>query len=414
MKYQQWSIPELPAGAVDRLTGAGYPYLVSSVLASRGITTPEEAAAFLERDRDLPYSPFLMKDMDKAAQRVSRALADGEKIAVFGDYDVDGITATVILVDYLLSRGGDVVHYIPRRIEDGYGLGRDAILSLHGQGVRLLVTVDCGITGVEEVAYANSLGMDVVVTDHHECKEELPPACAVVDPHRPDCGYPFKHLAGCGVALKLVLALGGESREEALLSRYCTLAAIGTVADVMQMSDENRTIVSRGLASISRSDFIGLHALLHEAGLSDKTVTSVQIGFVLAPRINAAGRMGAADMAADLLLCTDPHRAEHLARELCAEPGAPGRGAGDLLPGRGTDRGDPAPGAQRPGAGLRHLAPGGGRHRGLPPFGKIRLSQLYDPPVRRHRQGLLPQLGRVQSVRRAGVLLRPAAGLRRP
>mgnify|MGYP001488106975 CR=1 FL=1 len=318
MKYQQWSIPELPAGAVDRLTGAGYPYLVSSVLASRGITTPEEAAAFLERDRDLPYSPFLMKDMDKAAQRVSRALADGEKIAVFGDYDVDGITATVILVDYLLSRGGDVVHYIPRRIEDGYGLGRDAILSLHGQGVRLLVTVDCGITGVEEVAYANSLGMDVVVTDHHECKEELPPACAVVDPHRPDCGYPFKHLAGCGVALKLVLALGGESREEALLSRYCTLAAIGTVADVMQMSDENRTIVSRGLASISRSDFIGLHALLHEAGLSDKTVTSVQIGFVLAPRINAAGRMGAADMAADLLLCTDPHRAEHLARELCA------------------------------------------------------------------------------------------------
>ena len=318
MKYQQWSIPELPAGAVDRLTGAGYPYLVSSVLASRGITTPEEAAAFLERDRDLPYSPFLMKDMDKAAQRVSRALADGEKIAVFGDYDVDGITATVILVDYLLSRGGDVVHYIPRRIEDGYGLGKDAILSLHGQGVRLLVTVDCGITGVEEVAYANSLGMDVVVTDHHECKEELPPACAVVDPHRPDCGYPFKHLAGCGVALKLVLALGGESREEALLSRYCTLAAIGTVADVMQMSGENRTIVSRGLASISRSDFIGLHALLHEAGLSDKTVTSVQIGFVLAPRINAAGRMGAADMAADLLLCTDPHRAEHLARELCA------------------------------------------------------------------------------------------------
>ena len=318
MKYQQWSIPELPAGAVDRLTGAGYPYLVSSVLASRGITTPEEAAAFLERDRDLPYSPFLMKDMDKAAQRVSRALAGGEKIAVFGDYDVDGITATVILVDYLLSRGGDVVHYIPRRIEDGYGLGRDAILSLHGQGVRLLVTVDCGITGVEEVAYADSLGMDVVVTDHHECKEELPPACAVVDPHRPGCGYPFKHLAGCGVALKLVLALGGESREEALLSRYCTLAAIGTVADVMQMSGENRTIVSRGLASISRSDFIGLHALLHEAGLSDKTVTSVQIVFVLAQRINAAVRMGAAVMAADLLLCTDPHRAEHLARELCA------------------------------------------------------------------------------------------------
>ena len=317
MKYQQWSIPDLPAQAVDRLTGAGYPYLVSSVLASRGVTTPEEAAAFLERDRELPYSPFLMKDMDRAAGRVNRALADGERIAVFGDYDVDGITATVILVDYLLSRGGDVVHYIPRRIEDGYGLGKDAILSLHDQGVRLLVTVDCGITGVEEVAYANSLGMDVVITDHHECKEELPPACAVVDPHRLDCGYPFKHLAGCGVALKLVLALGGESREEALLSRYCTLAAIGTIADVMLMEGENRTIVSCGLEALPHTDFAGLHALLREAGLSDKPLSSVQVGFALSPRINAAGRMGEADLAAELLECADPDRAEELARELC-------------------------------------------------------------------------------------------------
>lgn len=217
------------------------------------------------------------------------------------------------------------------------------------------------------------------------------------------------------MALKLVLALGGESREEALLSRYCTLAAIGTVADVMQMSDENRTIVSRGLASISRSDFIGLHALLHEAGLSDKTVTSVQIGFVLAPRINAAGRMGAADMAADLLLCTDPHRAEHLARELCAL-NRERQAVEQEIYSQAVEQIEetPPPGAQRPGAGLRHLAPGGGGHRGLPSIGKIRLSQLYDPPVRRHRQGVLPQLGRVQPVRRSGILLRPAAGLRRP
>ena len=236
---------------------------------------------------------------------------------MYGDYDVDGITATVILVDYLKSRSANVMHYIPRRIEDGYGLNPDAIDTLHQQGVHLLITVDCGITGVDEVAYAASLGMDTVVTDHHECKDELPAAVAVVDPHRPDCAYPFKHLAGCGIALKLVLALGGADREEALFSRYCTLAAIGTVADVMQMSDENRTIVSRGLATIDHSDFIGLHALLHEAGLADKAITSVQIGFVLAPRINAAGRMGAADMAADLLLCEDPVRAEELARELC-------------------------------------------------------------------------------------------------
>ena len=318
MKFQKWRIAEPHPEAAARLTAAGYPCLVSAVLASRGIATAEEAAAFLEHEQRLTYSPFLMADMDKAVERVQRALADHERIAVFGDYDVDGITATCILVDYLQSRGADVLHYIPRRIEDGYGLSCDAIEGLYQKGARLLITVDCGITGVEEVDFANSLGMDVVITDHHECKETLPRAAAVVDPHRPDCPYPFKHLAGCGVALKLALALGGPDREEALFSRYCTLAAIGTVADVMQMSGENRTIVSRGLAAIEHSDFIGLHALLKEAGLAGREITSVQIGFVLAPRINAAGRMGAADKAAELLLCTDPAEAERMARELCA------------------------------------------------------------------------------------------------
>jgi single-stranded-DNA-specific exonuclease len=318
VKFQKWRIAEPHPEAAARLTAAGYPCLVSAVLASRGIATAEEAAAFLEHEQRLTYSPFLMADMDKAVERVQRALADHERIAVFGDYDVDGITATCILVDYLQSRGADVLHYIPRRIEDGYGLSVDAIEGLYRKGTRLLITVDCGITGVEEVDFANSLGMDVVVTDHHECKETLPRAVAVVDPHRPDCGYPFKHLAGCGVALKLALALGGPDREEALFSRYCTLAAIGTVADVMQMSGENRTIVSQGLAAIEHSDFIGLHALLKEAGLAGREITSVQIGFVLAPRINAAGRMGAADKAAELLLCTDPAEAERMARELCA------------------------------------------------------------------------------------------------
>ncbi len=318
MKFHKWNIPAAERESVRRLTDAGYPWLVSEVLARRGISSPEEAAAFLEQDRSLAHSPFLMKDMDAAVERINRAIADGERIAVFGDYDVDGITATCIVVDYLHRRGADCMHYIPRRIEDGYGLGRDAILSLHQQGVELLITVDCGITGVDEVEYARTLGMDVVITDHHECKDELPAACAVVDPHRKDCPYPFKHLAGCGVALKLVLALGGSDREEALFARYCTLAAIGTVADVMLMSGENRTIVSRGLESIDHSDFTGLHALLQEAGLADKSISSVQIGFVLAPRINAAGRMGAADMAADLLLCDDEVQAASLARQLCA------------------------------------------------------------------------------------------------
>ena len=318
MKFSKWHIAPAEEADIRRLGEAGYPQLVSQVLAARGISTAEEAAAFLERGRDLTCSPFLMKDMDRAVECISRAIRQGRRMAVFGDYDVDGITATVILVDYLKSRGVDVLHYIPRRIEDGYGLGQDAIRSLHEQGVELLITVDCGITGVEEVDFAASLGMDVVITDHHECKDTLPRAAAVVDPHRPDCTYPFPYLAGCGVALKLVLALGGESREEALFSRYCTLAAIGTIADVMPMSGENRIIVSRGLECITQSDFIGLHALLQEAGLMDKAITSVQVGFVLAPRINAAGRMGAADKAADRLLCQDPAEAARLARELCA------------------------------------------------------------------------------------------------
>lgn len=182
VRFSKWHIaPEKPE-AQACLRAAGYPYLVAAVLSARGIETPEQAAAFLEREDKLTISPFLMRDMDKAAARVQRAIAGGERIAVFGDYDVDGITATCILVDYLKSRGADVVHYIPRRIEDGYGLSRDAIKGLFDQGVRLLVTVDCGITGVEEVDYANSLGLDVVITDHHECREVLPRAVAVVDP----------------------------------------------------------------------------------------------------------------------------------------------------------------------------------------------------------------------------------------
>ena len=316
MRYARWTGGDYDEAAAGRLRAAGYPALLSAVLAAREVSTPEESAVFLERERSLSHSPMLMKDMDKAVERISQALAAGEKMAVFGDYDVDGITATVLLVDYLRSRGADCVKYIPRRIEDGYGLGRDALRLLREKGVTLVITVDCGITGVEEARFAREIGMDLVITDHHECKDVLPCAAAVVDPRRPDCPYPFKHLAGVGVALKLVLALG-EQREEALFARYCALAAVGTVADVMQMTGENRTIVHRGLESIGSTDFLGLQALLRETGLADRDVSSVQIGFVLAPRINAAGRMGEAELAADLLLTNDPARAECLARELC-------------------------------------------------------------------------------------------------
>ena len=317
MKFEKWNIGAPAPQAVDLLRGAGYSGLLSTVLASRGIETPEAAAAFLNRAQRLEYSPLLMRDMDRAAERIRRAIDGGETVAVFGDYDVDGITSTVLLLDYLQSQGVPCLRYIPRRIEDGYGLSCDAIRRLREQGATLMITVDCGITGNEEVAYANSIGLDVVVTDHHECKGSLPDAAAVVDPHRPDCPYPFKHLAGVGVALKLVLALGGPQRETELFDRYCTLAAIGTVADVMLMEGENRTIVYSGLKRLPETDFVGIHALLREAGLADKPITSIQIGFVLSPRINAAGRMGAADLAADLLMTDDPARAEELARKLC-------------------------------------------------------------------------------------------------
>ena len=316
MKYKKWNLPASVPSA-DALEEAGYPALLSAVLASHGITDSPAADDFLKIEDSLSLSPLLMKDMDRAAARIRAALDAGEHMAVFGDYDVDGITATAILVDYLRRCGAQVSHYIPRRIEDGYGLSADAMRTLRGQGITLVITVDCGITGVEEVDFAASLGMDVVVTDHHECKDELPRAIAVVDPHRPDCPYPFKHLAGCGVALKLVLALGGVDRAEELLTRYSPLAAVGTVADVMRMSGENRTIVARGLAHIADNDFIGLQALLQETGLDQKEITSVQIGYVLAPRINAAGRMGEADRAAELMLCKDPVLARELARELC-------------------------------------------------------------------------------------------------
>ncbi len=317
VKYEKWNIGAPEPGAVDLLRSAGYSYLLSTVLAARGVTTPEAAAEFLDRERKLTHSPMLMRDMDKAVARIQRAIAGRETVAVFGDYDVDGITATVVLMDYLKRCGVKCLRYIPRRIEDGYGLGREAIRALRDQGATLMVTVDCGVTGNDEVDYANSLGMDVVVTDHHECKLPLPNAAAVVDPHREDCEYPFPYLAGVGVALKLVLALGGESRADALFNRYCSLAAIGTIADVMLMDGENRVIVSRGLEALAHTDFVGVHALLREAGLLGKPITSIQIGFVLAPRINAAGRMGAADLAADLLETSDPARAEELARQLC-------------------------------------------------------------------------------------------------
>ncbi len=318
MKYSQWNLRPLSAAGQASLERAGIAPLPACVLCARGLDTPEKAAQFLSAGGELLCDPMLLRDMDKAAARITLALEQGETMAVYGDYDVDGITSTCLLSDYLRSRGGKVISYIPDRMEEGYGVNRDALDTLAAQGVGLIITVDCGITAVEEAAYAKSLGVALIITDHHECKSALPEAVAVVDPHRPDCTYPFPFLAGVGVALKLVLALGGPENHQPLLERYADLAAVGTVADVMRLVGENRAIVRYGLASLAAPRRPGLKALLEEAGLSDKPLTSASIGYTLAPRINASGRMGCAGLAAELLLTDDPTRAEVLARELCA------------------------------------------------------------------------------------------------
>ena len=318
MKFQRWKLHSAEEDAVRALTEQGVPYLIATVLAPRGVRTAQEAEALLRQEERLVRSPMVMKDMDRAVQRIHQALEQEEKIAVFGDYDVDGITATCLVTD-ALRRGGakEVSYYIPHRIDDGYGLNCESLRQLKEQGVSLVITVDCGITGNDEAAYAREIGLSLVITDHHECKNALPEAEAVVNPHRPDCPYPFKNLAGVGVALRLIMALAGPEREQAVFDRYCTLAAIGTVADVMSMTGENRTIVHCGLAALPECDCIGLHALLRETNLAGKSISSTNIGFVLAPRINAAGRMGQADLAAELLLTKDPAQAEELAKRLC-------------------------------------------------------------------------------------------------
>ena len=301
-------------GAVNALVSAGYSPLTSIVLSSRGISGQQEAKNYLTCDAPMP-DPFLMTDMALAAGRVGLALANGEKIAVFGDYDVDGITATCLLTDFLRRQGGDVVSYIPGRLEEGYGLNPIAIRQLHSEGVRLIITVDCGITAVSEAEMCHDLGMDLVITDHHECKETLPRAIAVVDPHRPDGGYPHKNLSGVGVAFKLAAALCGSQEE--VLAQYADMVCLGTVADVMLLQGENRVFVARGLELLKHTGRPGIAALMAECGCAPESVSASSIGFMLAPRINAAGRMGQIELAIELFLTEDPRRAAEVAHALC-------------------------------------------------------------------------------------------------
>ena len=300
--------------SVNALVGGGYAPLAAMVLAARDKHDPRQAHAYLDCDAQLP-DPFRMTDMDLAAGRVGLAMTRGEKIAVFGDYDVDGITATCLLTDFLRSCGVDCVPYIPGRLEEGYGLNPIGIRQLKAEGVSLIVTVDCGITAVEMAQLCKELGMDLVITDHHECKEQLPEAVAVVDPHRPDGGYPHKNLSGVGIAFKLACALCGSQEE--VLSRYADMVCLGTVADVMPLQGENRVFVTRGLEALRHTTRPGLAALMQQSGCDPEHVSASSVGYMLAPRINAAGRMGQIELAIELFLTQDPERGEYVAKALC-------------------------------------------------------------------------------------------------
>ena len=314
--------------------------VVARLIYNRGFHDAESGESFIHPSMHSLHSPFELKDMDRATERVTQALSLGEKITVYGDYDVDGVTSVTLLYIYLKSLGAYVDYYIPLRAKEGYGVSSSAIDTIYKTGTKLIITVDTGITASEEVEYARSLGIDTVVTDHHECHGEIPNACAVVNPHRPDCTYPFCELAGVGVVFKLVCGLESVRHPELsesecvkkICDEYIDLVAVGTIADVMPLIDENRLIVKLGLSSIDNNTRTGLAALIEAAnnatltrpatGVAEKNtkkrkINSGYISFSLAPRINAAGRISSASKAVELLLSEDTEKAHRLAEELC-------------------------------------------------------------------------------------------------
>lgn len=297
----------------------GVPFFLAMLMNIRGLDDAVHLREFLGEGEPLS-DPFLLKDMDKAAARITRAVDNMEKIAVYGDYDADGVTSTAMLYSYLETRGADVIFYIPQREGEGYGMNIGAVEYLKEQGVTLIVTVDNGISSVQEVARANELGIDVVVTDHHRPQEILPDAVAVVDAYRPDDTSPYKHFSGVGIAFKLLMALeDGAGDVEDLLEAYSDLAAIGTIGDIVPLTGENRTLIRAGLERLSQSDRPGVQALLENAGIAGKVLTSTNVAFTLVPRINATGRMGAPERAVRLLISGYEEEAEVLSEEICAD-----------------------------------------------------------------------------------------------
>ena len=315
--------------------------IIAKLLYNRGYQDPISATSFVRMENEMLRNPFDMADMMKGVQRIKKALDEKEKITVYGDYDVDGVTSVCTLYLYLKSLGANVEYYIPNRSGEGYGVSVGAIDSIKEAGTKLIITVDTGITANEEVAYAKSVGVDFLITDHHECRSDLPEATAVINPHRPDCKYPFKELAGVGVVFKLICAyeeyITGDTRMKStlrIIKEYADLVAIGTIADVMPIKEENRIIVKYGLNMIENTKRVGLAALIdassskQDSRHSDRydrskkkrrtKITSSFIGFTLAPRINAAGRVRSASIAVELFLSEKYSEAIKIAEQLCA------------------------------------------------------------------------------------------------
>ena len=315
MNYGRWNISGYDRQRAVELLRRGINPLIAVLLTSRGVEDSRIDELIGSPNGEI-CDPFLLTDMDRASERVKRALSDHEKIAVYGDYDVDGITASCLLADYLRSRGADCMIHIPERLGDGYGVKSHALKMLKDSGIDLVVTVDCGMSAYEECEYAKSLGLDVVITDHHECGGRQPEV-PLVNPRREDCKYPSKSLAGVGVAFKLVCAVDGVENTEALLDRYADLVAIGTIADVMDVTGENRTIIHRGIMSARKGVRPGITALCKASGVDPRHMTAGTVGFTIAPRINAAGRIGDTTLAVNLISSKNEEEAAKYADELC-------------------------------------------------------------------------------------------------
>ena len=312
MSHCRWNLrPSVP----DQLlvNNSSFPPLIVQLLYNRGLTEPAQLQAFLTGDKSQSADPFLMPDMHQAVARVYRALLAGEKMAIYGDYDADGISATALLVKGLAILGGEAVPYIPHRLTEGYGLRKAALENLYRQGVSLVITVDCGITSLAEVKKARRLGLDIIITDHHTPLPEIPPATAIINPRMPDSTYPFSELAGVGVALKLLQALFRSVGREEHLAKLMDLAALGTIADVSPLLGENRYLVREGLKLINTAPQPGIREMIAQAGLKPGSIDAENISWTIAPRLNAAGRLEHAITSYKLLMTESNEEAYRLA-----------------------------------------------------------------------------------------------------